>query len=183
MQGRVRDRGSPRRAPPQMCAARTGRARADAEPPGELGLPGRSQRRAFLVSDTDPFNLALPDGIREGIEGIANQTENLCDADLFEHTDQKLRYRPRHLLLPNNLIDTSAEGTKPAFRKGRILGRPNLGPARICSKLRFGDREHGARQLNWRELVLARLASPLISSSELLIGPCATEFAIGIDNV
>lgn len=58
-----------------------------------------------------------------------------------------------------------------------------LGPAKICSKLRFGGREHGARQLNWRELVLARLASPLISSSELLIGPCATEFAIGIDNV
>jgi hypothetical protein len=72
----------------QMRAAGAGGARADAEPSGQFGLPGRGQRRAFFVPDADPFDLASADRIRQRIEGIADQTENLRDTDLFEHADQ-----------------------------------------------------------------------------------------------
>lgn len=60
----------------QMRAARTGRARTDTEPSGELCLPRRGQCRAFFVPDADPFDSASANGIRKRIEGIANQTEN-----------------------------------------------------------------------------------------------------------
>jgi hypothetical protein len=59
--------------------------------PGELGLTGSGQGRAFFVTDTDPFDLASPHRIRQRIEGIADQSEDLFDADLFKHADQLAR--------------------------------------------------------------------------------------------
>jgi len=60
---------------------------------GELGLAGGGQRRALFMADADPFNLALPNRISQRIEGIANQSKNMFDADLLEHADQKFRNR------------------------------------------------------------------------------------------
>ena len=63
------------------------------ELPGELGLAGGGQRRALFMPDADPFDLALPHRIGERIEGIADQSEDLLDTDLFEHVDQLARNR------------------------------------------------------------------------------------------
>jgi hypothetical protein len=43
------------------------------------------------MADADPFDLALPYLIRKRIEGIADQSEDAFDADLFEHADQLTR--------------------------------------------------------------------------------------------
>ncbi len=77
----------------QMVAAGTRGAGAHAEPAGELGLAGGGQRSAFFMPDADPFDLAVPDRVRKRIEGIANQSENVLDADLLERADQKFRNR------------------------------------------------------------------------------------------
>jgi hypothetical protein len=45
------------------------------------------------MADADPFDLAAPNRIREGIEGIADQSENMSDAGLLKHVDQKFRNR------------------------------------------------------------------------------------------
>jgi hypothetical protein len=58
-----------------MVTAWAGRAGADGELAGKLGLTGCCQRRAFLMTDADPFDLATADGIGERIEGIADQSE------------------------------------------------------------------------------------------------------------
>ena len=54
---------------------------------------GGGQRRALFVSDADPLDLAPPHLIGERIEGIADQSEDLLDTDLFEHADQLARNR------------------------------------------------------------------------------------------
>jgi hypothetical protein len=46
------------------------------------------------MPDADPFDLAVPNGIRERVQGIPDQSKNVSDADLFEHADQKLRDCP-----------------------------------------------------------------------------------------
>ena len=73
--------------------AGAGGASANAEPAGKLGLARGGQRRAFFVSDADPFDLAVSNRIRKRIEGIANQSKNVADSDLFENADQKFRNR------------------------------------------------------------------------------------------
>ncbi len=84
----------------QMRAARAGRAGADAEPAGQLGLAGGGERRAFLVADADPFDLAAaPNRIGQRIERVADQAEDLRDADPLKHLDQEIRYRICHELL------------------------------------------------------------------------------------
>jgi hypothetical protein len=77
----------------QMIAARAGGAGANRKLPRKLGLAGGGQRRALLVSDADPLDLAPPHRIGERIEGIADQSEDLLDTDLFEHADQLARNR------------------------------------------------------------------------------------------
>jgi hypothetical protein len=74
-----------------VIAAGTGSAGANPEFPGELGLAGGGEGGAFLMTDADPFDLAFPDLIGQRIEGIADQSENLFDADLFEDADQLTR--------------------------------------------------------------------------------------------
>ena len=68
----------------QMRAAGPGGAGADAEPAGQLGLAGGGQRRAFFVAHADPFDLAAPHRIGQRIERVADQPEDLLDADLSE---------------------------------------------------------------------------------------------------
>ena len=84
----------------QMRAAGASGTGAHAEAAREFGLTGGGQRRAFLMPDADPFDLAPPNRIRKRIEGIADQSEYVLDADLFEHADQKFRNRLGHLVAP-----------------------------------------------------------------------------------
>jgi hypothetical protein len=77
----------------QVIAAGAGGAGANAEPAGKLGLASGGQRRAFFVADADTFDLAVANGIRKRVEGIANQSKNVFDADLLERADQKFRNR------------------------------------------------------------------------------------------
>ncbi len=52
----------------QMGAARAGGAGTHRELAGKLGLAGGGERRAFLMADADPLDLAVPDRIGERIE-------------------------------------------------------------------------------------------------------------------
>jgi hypothetical protein len=73
----------------QMSAARAGGAGAHAKLAGMFGLAGGGKRRAFLMTDADPLDLASPNRVSERVERVANQTKDLSHADLFEHADQK----------------------------------------------------------------------------------------------
>ena len=72
----------------QMIAAGAGGAGTNRKPPGQFCLAGGGEGRAFFVADADPFDLAAPHRIGQRIEGIADQSEDLLDADLFEHANQ-----------------------------------------------------------------------------------------------
>jgi hypothetical protein len=85
----------------QMRAAGAGGAGADREPAGKLGLAGGGKRRAFLVADADPFDVAAANRVGERIERVADQSENVLDPDLLEHADQYVRDRLGHLRLLN----------------------------------------------------------------------------------
>ena len=80
----------------QMCAAGAGGSGADGEPSGQLGLTRGGQRRPLLVADADPFNRAAPNCVGEGIERVANETEDMPDADLLKRSNQHIRNRSRH---------------------------------------------------------------------------------------
>jgi hypothetical protein len=45
------------------------------------------------VPDPDPFDLASSHRVGQWIEGVADQSEDLFDTDLFEHGDQLARNR------------------------------------------------------------------------------------------
>src|SRR5713226_2185058 len=62
----------------------------------ELGLAGGGERRAFLVADADPFDVAAANRIGERIERVADQSEDVLDPDLFEHANQDACYRLGH---------------------------------------------------------------------------------------
>ena len=47
----------------KMRAAGTGGASTHGELAGELGLAGGGQRRAFLMTDTNPFDMASPERV------------------------------------------------------------------------------------------------------------------------
>ena len=79
--------------------AGAGRAGADAEPAGQLGLAGGGERRALLVADADPFDAAAANRVGERIERVADQAEDLLDPDLLEHADQDIRDCLGHLRL------------------------------------------------------------------------------------
>ena len=74
----------------QMGAAGPRGAGADAEPAGELGLAGAA--RAAPSSWRTPIHSMLAShGIGQRIERIADQSENLLDADALERADQGVR--------------------------------------------------------------------------------------------
>ena len=91
-----------------MRAAGTGGAGAHRELAGELGLAGGGQRRSFLMADADPFDAASPDRVGERVRGVADQSENMPDSDLFEHPDQEVGNRLRHGFLPIVVVVLSA---------------------------------------------------------------------------
>jgi len=80
----------------EMRAAGPGRAAADREPAGELGLAGGGKRGALLVADADPFDVTVANGIGERVERVADQPENVLDPDLFKHAHQYVRYGLSH---------------------------------------------------------------------------------------
>src|SRR5262245_27309077 len=83
-----------------MRAARTGRACTHCEATRQFGLPGSSECRAFLVADANPFDLAAAtNGVAERIERVADQAEDLPNANLFEGADHHIRNCPGHLSL------------------------------------------------------------------------------------
>src|ERR1700733_10186664 len=80
-----------------MVTAGAGGAGTDCEATGQLGLAGRSECRSFLVADTDPLDLAAPDGVGKRVEGVADEAEYLLDPDLLKHADQNVRNCLCHL--------------------------------------------------------------------------------------
>nr|WP_246252690.1 hypothetical protein [Mesorhizobium camelthorni] len=72
----------------EMRAAWTCRAGAHGEAAGELGLARGSQRRTLLVPHADPLDPAPPDRIAERVQGVADQSEDLRHANLFEDVDK-----------------------------------------------------------------------------------------------
>ena len=72
----------------QMIAARSSGAGTHCERAGDLGLAGGGLRRAFLVADANPLDLAASDHIGKRIERVADQSEDVADADLLEGTYQ-----------------------------------------------------------------------------------------------
>jgi hypothetical protein len=83
----------------KMGAAGPGRPGANAKPARELGLSGGRERRALLVTHADPFDGTAANRVRERIERIADQSENVFDPDLLKHADQHVRHRLGHLRL------------------------------------------------------------------------------------
>jgi len=79
-----------------MRAAGTGRTSTYGQAAGELGLAGGRERRAFFVTDADPFYVAAANRVSQRIKRVANQCENVLDSDLFEHADQDVCYRLGH---------------------------------------------------------------------------------------
>jgi hypothetical protein len=80
----------------QMGAAGTGRTGADSEAPGEFRLTGGGQRRPLLVADAHPFDEAAPNRVGEGIERVADETEDMPDADLLKRSNHHIRNSSRH---------------------------------------------------------------------------------------
>jgi len=73
----------------QMVAARTGRAGAHPKLASQLCLASGGQSGAFLMTDADPIDLAASDGVREWIERVADQPEDMSNPDLLKHANQK----------------------------------------------------------------------------------------------
>src|SRR5215472_3798836 len=83
----------------KVRAAGTGRACADAETAGKLGLPRSGECCALLMPDSDPLYLAAANRIAQRVEGITDQAEDLPNSDLFQHADQDVRYHLSHVSL------------------------------------------------------------------------------------
>ena len=80
----------------QMRAAGTGRTGADGEAPGEFRLTSGGQRRPLLVADADPIDAAASYRVGERVERIADETEDMPDADLLKRSNQHIRNGSRH---------------------------------------------------------------------------------------
>src|SRR5262249_24099998 len=73
--------------------------RAYAETTSQLGLPGGRECRSFLVPDADPLYRAAANRVAQRVEGVADQTEDLSNPDLFQHADQNVCDHLSHLWL------------------------------------------------------------------------------------
>src|SRR3984885_13489913 len=73
----------------QVRAAWTGRAGAHPKLASQLCLASGGQSCAFLMTDADPIDLAASDGVREWIERVADQPEDMSNPDLLKHANQK----------------------------------------------------------------------------------------------
>ena len=66
----------------------------------QLGLTGRGQRGALFVPYAHPLDLALPDGIAQRVQQVADQAEDLLYANLLEDINEGLCDGTRHLSSP-----------------------------------------------------------------------------------
>jgi hypothetical protein len=62
----------------------------------ELGLPGGRERCSLLMADTDPLYLAAANRVGERIERIADEAEDMLDADLLKRSNHHVRNGSRH---------------------------------------------------------------------------------------
>jgi len=133
-----------------MRATRTGGAGTHREPAREFCLAGCGERRAFLVTHTDPFDAASADCVRQWVQGVTDQCEDLLDTDLLEHADQDIRYCFSHSPLRVSLtlrrlplsLDFLGEDVTE-MRKSRIGTNGQHLERRICVErhlLPFDDR-------------------------------------------
>ena len=83
----------------QMRAAGAGGTGAHRELPRKLGLTGGGERRPFLVAHTDPFDIAATNRVRQRVQRVGDQSEDMLDAGLLEHGDEDIRNRFSHLPL------------------------------------------------------------------------------------
>src|ERR1700688_4989977 len=51
------------------------------------------------MADTNPFDAASTDRVRQRVQGVADQSKYMLDTDLLKRTDQDIRNRLRHLPL------------------------------------------------------------------------------------
>ena len=73
------------------------RATAHPELPGELRLARGGERGALFMADADPVDLASPHGVRERIERVSDQPEDVPDADALQRIDQYFRHGQGHI--------------------------------------------------------------------------------------
>jgi hypothetical protein len=69
----------------QMRAARARRSSTNRKPASELGLTGGGQSGSFLMAHADPLDLAFSNRVSERIQRVADQSEYLLNARLFQH--------------------------------------------------------------------------------------------------
>jgi hypothetical protein len=81
---------------PEEMGKLTGRARAHAQPTGQLRS---GECYSLLMPDADPLNLAAANRVAQQVEGITDQAEDLPNPDLFEHADQDVCDHLSHLSL------------------------------------------------------------------------------------
>src|ERR1700733_5124012 len=80
----------------QMRASGTRRAGTYRKPASELGLTGGGQRGSFLMAHADPLDLAFSNRVSERIQRVANQSEYVLNASLFQYAHQELSNRLGH---------------------------------------------------------------------------------------
>src|SRR5262249_62265845 len=80
----------------KVRAPGTGRACTDPEATSQLGLSSSGERCSLLMPNADPFYLAAANRVAQRVQRIADQAEDLPNADLFQHGDEDVRYHLSH---------------------------------------------------------------------------------------
>jgi hypothetical protein len=71
------------------------------------------------VAHPDPFDVAAPDCVAEGVQRVANQSEDLPDADVLERADQEIRHGLGHRqLLPLQNVEANQWDLAPRGSSG-----------------------------------------------------------------
>jgi hypothetical protein len=149
-----------------MVAARAGGAGANSELTGEFGLAGGGERRAFFVTNADPFDPAFAHRIRQRIKGIADQSEDAFDADLLEYTDQLTRNGLRHVpLLMSLRTSAPRKSVASAPLQTRYRNSPPLVPQHLCPNLDDVTEPIQVFPRGWREAFFNAHPHALIASS------------------
>ena len=99
---------------------------ADDETPREVSLRTGCECRHFLVPHVNPFDLALaPQGVRDAVETVADDSVHALDAGARENLDELIRDRSGHQMLPATRL-----GAVAAFAH-QYLGAIHAG-GRVC---------------------------------------------------
>ena len=69
------------------------------------------------MADSDPLDLAAPDGVGKRVERVANQAEYLLDPDQLKHADQNVRNCLYHLSLLTGAITQAPCASKATGRR------------------------------------------------------------------